>query len=289
MKKKTFKSFLYDLFLVFFIINLLCSCSELAQSDGTNSNSPQSLPNGISEFDEESRYIPMTSGQENSSSESSSEHEEPGGGFLVKNKKYHYDGNDIIVLSVENQSNANYSLTITGFYLDKGGNKLKEETQTFKDFASGYQNYFLFQPQISFETFTYELNAVEFEGECLSANLSHVWLGELIPHKGVIQERMLKGDFTEYPCLLAKVGHSNENECRVAIDETLIFLTESGDVYKIMKTGTSYMNAGVMNDYTTYDLYYEMTDAERVEIPSELQGEFSILIAIHSVEEDKKG
>ena len=258
---------------------LLCGCG-ISEDKGTQQ--PNSLPNTVESYDNESVYIPPSDESEGVSEDE----EKPAFGFVVKDKRYIFEGNDLVILSVENKTEINYSVTITGTYLDKDGNEIKKETQTFKDFASGYQNYFLFQPQISFETFRYEINAVEFEGECLSAKISNVWLGELIPYKGVIQERMMKGDFTEYPCLLAKVGHSNENECRVAIDETLIFLTESGDVYKIMKTGTSYMNAGVMNDYTTYDLYYEMTDAEKVEIPSELQGEFSILIAVHSVEKD---
>ena len=61
---------------------------------------------------------------ENTSEESVADNAPLSGEFVVKDKKYSFEGNDLVLVSVENQTNKNYSVTITGSYLDKDGNVL---------------------------------------------------------------------------------------------------------------------------------------------------------------------
>ena len=85
-------------------------------------------------------------------------------GFAVKEKKYTYQGNDVMILSVENQTDKDYSITLTGEFYDAAGQKLKTESKQFEGFAAAYQNYFVFQPEISFDSFKWS----EANGSLLS-------------------------------------------------------------------------------------------------------------------------
>ena len=85
-------------------------------------------------------------------------------GFLVKQKKSSYQGNDVMILHVKNQSEKNYSISIEASYLDGNGDVIKTETKNFDGFAAGYENFFLFQPEIHFESFSFELKTEVFDG-----------------------------------------------------------------------------------------------------------------------------
>ncbi len=104
------------------------------------------------------------------------------GRFELKMAKYDYNntiekqntwygGTDygdvsIALLDITNGTDKNYSVTIHGKYLGKDGNVLKTETQTWDQFASGLQKYFLFRPNMLFDKFEYTIEATEYNGEC---------------------------------------------------------------------------------------------------------------------------
>ncbi len=104
------------------------------------------------------------------------------GRFEVKMAKYDYNntiekqndplgGTDygdvsIALLDITNRMDKNYSVTIHGTYLDKDGNVLKTETQSWDQFASGLQKYFLFRPNMLFDKFEYTIETTEYNGEC---------------------------------------------------------------------------------------------------------------------------
>ncbi len=89
------------------------------------------------------------------------------GDVVVNEKKYDYKGNNIELLHVENQTNRHLNITIKGKYLDKDGNVIKEETQEFGAFPSGWSNYFIFYPECAFDSFTYVLETEEYTKEVL--------------------------------------------------------------------------------------------------------------------------
>lgn len=84
------------------------------------------------------------------------------GDFMVSDKKYDYRDGNLELLYVENQTNRHYNVTINGKYLDEDGNVIKEETQTFTGFPSGWANHFIFWPQTAFDSFTYEVKTEEY-------------------------------------------------------------------------------------------------------------------------------
>ena len=80
------------------------------------------------------------------------------GTFLVKQTKHTYRDSDLILLYIENQSSKDYSLTISGKYLDQSREIIKSEEQTFDQYYSGYKNYFLFYPDAYFSDFEFTLS-----------------------------------------------------------------------------------------------------------------------------------
>ncbi len=94
------------------------------------------------------------------------------GEIVVNEKKYDYKGNNIELLHVENQTNLHLNVTIKGTYLDADKKVIKEETQTFTAFPSGWSTYFIFYPYKSFNSFTYTVKTERYVPEPLHADES---------------------------------------------------------------------------------------------------------------------
>ncbi len=94
------------------------------------------------------------------------------GEIVVNEKKYDYKGNNIELLHVENQTNLHLNVTVHGTYFDADKNVIKEESQTFTAFPSGWSTYFIFYPYKSFDSFTYTVETERYVPEPLHADES---------------------------------------------------------------------------------------------------------------------
>ncbi len=158
------------------------------------------IPGGNDSSTEESQTVSSGESSEsgNTSAESSADISQPletskptetqTGSFVIKLAKYdynntiekqntYYGGNDygdvsIAVLDVTNKTDKNYSVKITGKYLDENGNVLKTETQEWDQFAAGWQKYFLFRPHMQFDRFEYTVETTEYSGDCWKCGYS---------------------------------------------------------------------------------------------------------------------
>ena len=149
--------------------------SSVAGNDSSASSEEQPSESSTTEPSE----IPSESSDEEPNSG-----EQQTGGFAVKMAKYDYDNTleqqnsyafthigkagtvSIALLDITNETDKHYSITINGRYLDKDGRVLKAETQTWDQFKSGWQKYFLFRPGITFEKFEYTIEMTEYTGDC---------------------------------------------------------------------------------------------------------------------------
>lgn len=93
-------------------------------------------------------------------------------GFVVKEKKYDYNGANVSILNVENKSQKAYTITITGKFKDASGNVLKTESKTFKGFPAGWSNYFLFQPGVKYSSVSWDMKTVEFTERTYAQGIS---------------------------------------------------------------------------------------------------------------------
>lgn len=172
------------------------------------------------------------------------------GGFLVSEKNYDFEGNNLVVLNVENQTDKNYSISIKGTYLDENGETLKEETITFEGFTAGWKNNFFFVPNIPFDRFTYTLEATEYTGECLAHLFTPVWKieeavdvedpAENSAYWEALREWDAGGCVGEPPRpnpfhrgIRFYFGYRHEITRELDVSQDFLFLTSSGKVFRV--------------------------------------------------------
>ena len=263
------KRFLTVIIILATALTALSGCAE--KEDELNIYSEAS-------YDNVSKFVPSTEpdedtstehaeSTENTSEESVVENAPLSGEFVVKDKKYSVEGNDLVLVSVENQTNKNYSVTITGTYLDKDGKTLKTETQTFDQYYAGFSQYFLFEPGMQFDKFTYTFEAKEYHGTIYLKGIGLKYNGiheNLTP----IREEMEKGNYTKYPTVLA--GYSTEHtgtlEANVWVKWLLV--NESGEIlFAFDRNVRFYPGDKYENGETSYKLY--QTTEEELQYPEE--------------------
>ena len=90
------------------------------------------------------------------------------GVFNVSQKKYTFKGNNVMLLNVENTSDKAYSIEITASYKSAGGKIIKSELISFEGFAPNWSNYFVLNPEISFDEFEFDIKTTAYSGKVLA-------------------------------------------------------------------------------------------------------------------------
>ena len=256
--------------------SVFTGCGEQGEGSDLNIYSEAS-------YDNESRFVPNeeeskegsdsesnVSDEENSRSENSvsGESNTPlSGEFVVKDKKYTFEGNDLVIVNVENQTNKIYSVTITGTYLDKNGNVLQTETQTFDQYYPGFSQYFLFEPGMAFDKFTYTFDAKESHDPICLKGIGLKYNG--IKHSaGMIYEEIAKGNYTKYPTILASYSGEHTGTTEVNIWVKWLLVNESGEIlFSFDRNVRFYPGDKYENGETHYELH--QTKDEEWKCPEE--------------------
>ena len=124
------------------------------------------------------------------------------GEIVVKDKIYVYGEKKAVIVTVENNTNKNYSVTLYGSFLDGDGKVVYTEEQTFNQYSAGYSGYFLFTPDIEFESFTCTINTAETGGPFHAKDvvLKFHGLEEQMDYN-LDSEKFDAGDHEKYPTL----------------------------------------------------------------------------------------
>lgn len=161
------------------------------------------------------------------------------GEFVVSEKKYDYNGANLMLLYVENQTNRHYNVTIHGTYFDENGETIQEETQTFEGFASGWSNHFVFYPRKAFDSFTYTVDTEEFIPETMHADESGTpysafaeltypktiqWTRGLLPSEGEHAEEIRVLDFQV-------TAISSHDTAEIGVEYQLLVLDDKGEIF----------------------------------------------------------
>lgn len=143
----------------------ICGCTEDIDTESLPTESSDEVSVSVPEQSEEENsddvseeQSTLPEGRELFDGAAVKEVEADGGVFLVKQIKKQFNGDDLVLLYIKNLTNNDYSVTIDGSYLDKDGNVILTESQTFIQYYAGYENYFLFRPETEFEDFSYTLS-----------------------------------------------------------------------------------------------------------------------------------
>lgn len=221
---------------------------------------------------------------ENSSTSDESQDEKPNvGGFLVMDKKYTYKDKNVVIVNVENQTNKNYTVTINGKYLDKNGNVLKTETQTSNQYSANYQGYFLFDPDISFDKFTYTFDTKQSSGPFYAKDIVYVFKG-LSEWKVPNGDLLAQGDFTQYPHICAGVNMAYKGTTQLFVKSTWVFINDKGQI-----VGFGDINEPILSDpnpdfegESHLQLYY--TKEDKLVWPDEFKGEITAILIVRDIQ-----
>ena len=174
----------------------------------------------IVSFDEESRIV-----IENSETDRISE-------LLIKEKKYTFEGKDLVVLDVTNITGSSLSVTINVSFFTKNGKTVETQTQTFDQFSAGYSNNFLFAPNMAFDKFEYRVETSEAGGPFYADKLEYKYNGlREMPY--YIPEQIAKDDYTMYPAVLASFSYKYTGDAPVQADIKWLLVNESGQIVYI--------------------------------------------------------
>ncbi len=233
--------------------------------------------NDIESYDNVSVYIPETSGDTDSGSRAPLT-----GEIVVKDVKYSGEMGDVAVITVENGTDKDYEITVNCNFLDKDGNVLKNESQTFEQFSSGYTNNFIFSPEIEFKTFTYTIDTTEAKGPFHAHHIETAFKGfELIP--SIIWEEFEKGDYTKYPTVCGFYSHGyNGEESMVKVYSTWLLINEHNEVVWVDDHVEYADNGQVVREGWQAIEIYQTTDKD-YKIPEKWQGEIKAIVSITNV------
>jgi len=219
-------------------------------------------------------------------------------GFSIKGKRYSYKGcvmerlarkvypaGEMLLLNVTNQTDTNYSATLTVTYLDENGEKIKTEKQTFKQFAAGYQKYFLFNPQKSYASYTCELSLTEYTGEILANKISCAGINRVFEDKDYIWNFYFdNNDNQKYPTITAQIKMELLPHPEFRYSKLFIIFDNTGEIYMIQKQGNEKVYAATEpgDDYHTVNLY--QTTEKKLVWPEELKGELKAIVIFDILE-----
>lgn len=201
-------------------------------------------------------------------------------GFIVKKSNYVYEDLDISILYIENQTNENYSITINGKYLDENGNVLKTETQSFEQFAAGFKNYFLFQPDIQFVSFEYDLSFEKYEGD-IYVNDIEIWfegLTEVLTH---IEEQIKQGNHKRFPAITARFGYRSKSDISLCPNGKWIVFGNDNKIVTICPISTWLYANFEDNQYSSWLIHY--TTEDELIWPDNLKGELKAIYVLDEI------
>lgn len=282
---------------VLLIATMLISC-EKEPTYNVQSDDP------IESHDNESTANPNDSTDDNSISETTQSEkffadqkvfkiEIDTGTFLVKQTKHTYRDSDLILLYIENQSSKDYSLTISGKYLDQSGEIIKSEEQTFDQYYSGYKNYFLFYPDAYFSDFEFTLSFGEVkklsnddprssDKDIRVTDFEYKFLG-LEEGKDVIPKLLFENeDFTRYPSIIAYLTCSNHTSfARVPYLEIILY-NSNGEIISIFSRAPYLGLEQPFGNGEPFPIY--QTTKESLVWPEKYLGEISAIVCVLSID-----
>lgn len=279
--------------LLFLACCLLCSCSPEQSQDFTishydsesrieiNLGEPSTPASSESSGEDNSEEISGSDSSTNTSDDSQTPSGEITGTLLVKDKKYTFEGNDLVIVDVTNETNQNLSITINVNYLDASGKVLKEESQTFNQSSAGYQNYFLFSPEINFASFTYTVDAKICFGPFYAKDIKCNFYG-LVEYEWPDldeNERIVR-----VPSLIARTNYTYWGNTKINFLVTYVVFNSSGDIVAMFGKGETLEKYTPEPDgYDSTLIYKFAPDDWSWDWPDPLEGELTALAIITNV------
>jgi len=189
-------------------------------------------------------------------------------GLLVKEKTYPYGENDVLLLSVNNPTDKNLSVTINVSYFDADKNLLKEDVRTYDQMYSGGGNNFIFNPEIGFDSYSYSISTEEYNGTVIAKDVG-LSFSEL--YKTIDEDD--EGEYAQI-CTRCELSY-NGNLSSVWIGADFLIIDKNGELNGVYNIGTKSLVYSGASNYKSAIIFESETT--NISIPEELNGNISII------------
>ena len=212
------------------------------------------------------------------------ETESDDGEFVCKEKTYEYNGNNVTILKLENHSEANYTVTIQAKYLSAYGIVLGTETQSFEGFPAGWQNYFVFMPQMRYAAMEYTLDVEEYTGKMYFASTSGYVLGDIYEEGMPLREKMAIGDYEKYSGIAAQFDSVGMPKTPYYKRRVAIVFDNTGEIAVINTQHGSFYSAPGEGHFNVVVYTPPVATMDPLDWPEELDGGVTGIVAIRQDE-----
>jgi len=228
---------------------------------------------------------PKDSSSNNTNTETQPPVEDPDipttGKLVIKEKKYDYNGANVMILNVENQSDKNINLTINAKYLDASDKTLYAENRMIEGFPANYQNYVVLQPGIKFDKFTYEVNASTYNGEA--------FMKYIIKEPSVIVKAIPCSFDQMKDTVRAEVQITYSLDTKYELDlfyfADFVLFDNKGEIYHIKNNHPSIINNNLRGQKLVSIIYDDILYKDFV-MPDNLKGNCSGIVALKEVTQE---
>ncbi len=193
-----------------------------------------------------------------------------GGEFVFKEKKYEFQGNNLVIADVKNETENNYTLVVHCSYFDEAGEQVFTESRTYEGWAAGYTQPILFLPMMAFDRYEYRIEAQPYDRVCFGEKHTLEFAG-LNEGKCNIGREM-------YPALYGAVKENNRNTTSFWRQGTGVLFDNAGKIYGIYTLGGIKVDMQVVDAlHRSVMIVYQYKGDEMV-WPENLTGELHCVI-----------
>ena len=205
------------------------------------------------------------------------------GKFVAKDKTYAYQGNNVTILKLENQSEVNCTVTIHAKFMSADGTVLKTETQGFEGFPAGWQNHFVFMPQIQYDAMEYTLDVKQYTGEMYFTSTSGYVLEKIYEDNGPLRQTMAQGDYDKYSHILAKFVSVGMPKTPYLKKRVAVVFDNNGEIIAINTQRGSFSSEYGEGYFDIFIYAPPVPTKEPLDWPEELDGGVTGIVAIRQL------
>ena len=203
------------------------------------------------------------------------------GKLVIKEKKYDYNGANVMILNVENQTSKDLNVTISAKYLDASGKLVYAENRMIEGFPANYQNYVVLQPGIKFDKFTYEVKTSKYNGE--------VFMKYIIKEPSVIVKAIPCSFDQMKDTVRAEVQVTYSLDTKYELDlfyfADFVLFDNKGEIYHIKNNHPSIINNNLRGQKLVSIIYDDILYKDFV-MPDNLKGNCSGIVALKEVTQE---
>ena len=191
-------------------------------------------------------------------------HTVDGGEFVFKEKKYEFQGNNLVIADVKNETENNYTLVVHCSYFDEAGEQVFAESRTYEGWAAGYTQPILFLPMMAFDSYEYSIEVQPYDGVCLGKMHTLEFSGLQILDIGP-------------PIIWGGIQETNNNTVPFYRCATCVLFDNTGKIYGLYTRGIEKINGAGNGLHKATMLVYEFT-TEEIIWPANLTGNLQCII-----------